>query len=118
MSRIGEGSRAATRNSSRERNPSLSGKVRDIEHRKSLGNHEFLHEHAAIGDRVVHGESGHGTIEEILAGLHACGGFRQRHKSSKAMRLRTTPFSASRREMVRCDAPRGISTYTPSLANP
>ena len=47
----------------------VCGKVRDIEHRKSLGNHEFLYEHAAIGDRVVHGERGHGTVEEILAGL-------------------------------------------------
>ena len=88
----------------------LCGKVRDIEHRKSLGNHEFLHEHAAVGDRVVHGEGGHRAVEEILAGLQIVRRFLRGTKLQTHMRLRTTPFSASRREIVRCDAPCGMST--------
>ena len=49
----------------------LGGKIRDIEHRESLGNNEFLYEHPAVGDCVVHFEWSHRMIEEIFARLQS-----------------------------------------------
>jgi hypothetical protein len=47
----------------------LRGKIRDIEHRESLGNDQFLDVNAAVGNGVVDGQGSHGMVKEILAGL-------------------------------------------------
>ena len=68
-SRIGAGSRAAARKSSRLVKPSRATKIRDIEHRIALGNHQLAHVDAALGERVEHFKRRHRMIEKIFAGL-------------------------------------------------
>jgi hypothetical protein len=47
----------------------VRGKIRDIKHRESLGNRQFLDVHPPIRERIVYRESADGMVEEILARL-------------------------------------------------